>query len=253
MPDNALYANFVRAGSCVGQYHKRDFDIEPQQELEKESDKKKKKKDKKDKKDKKEKSEKKDTDVDAIEESKEAAHFQDSLVTVSEEHFTSTRKHKKRKHQPHSGEKDESNPKDCVGKTEIFHSEFENDHNPKLIDSDIIDKKRKKKLAEDSSMDRPEASVPRKKKKKSKTISVSGDGLVFELPVPVDAETANDSTTATFEKQKNKSAKKKARKDSEAPASIIEDTETASEMVEIVDKPRMKKLKKKDKLQKVEH
>ena len=47
MPDNALYANFVRAGSCVGQYHKRDFDIEPQQELEKESDKKKKKKEKK--------------------------------------------------------------------------------------------------------------------------------------------------------------------------------------------------------------
>ena len=26
LPDNPLYANFVRAGSCLGQYHKRDFE-----------------------------------------------------------------------------------------------------------------------------------------------------------------------------------------------------------------------------------
>ena len=27
LPDNLLYANFVRAGSCLGQYHKRDFEV----------------------------------------------------------------------------------------------------------------------------------------------------------------------------------------------------------------------------------
>ena len=54
LPDNPLYRNFVRAGSCIGLYHKR-FDETKDEDRDEDEDKKKRKKKDKKKKDKKSK------------------------------------------------------------------------------------------------------------------------------------------------------------------------------------------------------
>ena len=86
LPDNPLYRNFVRAGSCIGLYHKRfdetkDEDRNEDEDSAAENKKKRKKKDKK-KKDKKSKKKKNKSDRSVVESDPDEEHVMIEQVGV---------------------------------------------------------------------------------------------------------------------------------------------------------------------------
>ena len=80
LPDNPLYRNFVRAGSGLGQYHKKSFDSDSDDDTAI-KDKKKKKREKNEKKEKNEK-EQVDVDAPAEEEGEEADAKKNKVIST---------------------------------------------------------------------------------------------------------------------------------------------------------------------------